>query len=192
MGAAMAAAAAALAAVPGAQAQTVAGAGGGQFALLVNFASPGLPTPPTLCAPISFSFFGGSQVAAFTLTENPTNVLPYVGPVSFIGTGSSGCAGDALDFGSVSLNVSGSSGLSGSVSCSMTGLYVRIAAATLAIPNGSCTLNGASEPTAGFVVAGTFVPCQGNGVTMPLACSGNGVTAPITSGELYGGFVLHT
>jgi len=141
------------------------GAGVGEAGLNVAFALPGIPALPGLCAPVSFSVAGGSQVAAIALADNVFGTAPYVGPVSITGGGSSPCAGVPVDQGNVSLAVNGASSLSGSVSCSFSGQYVRFGGTVLAEMTGPCNLNGTSEPTAGIVVMGALRPTSGDGVT---------------------------
>ncbi len=150
-------------------------AGAGEVGLIVDFASPGVQPPPVLCAAVSFSFRGGSQVAAITIPGTQA----YVGPVALNGSGGSACAGVPFDSGSVSLTATGSSGISvGAVNCSFGGIYVRLASAVVVQLTGPCTLGGVAEPTAGLVIVGVFRPTVGNGVTSPVTqASFNGAFA---------------
>jgi len=162
-------------AVPASAAVAVMAAG--ELKVAVQITPPGIP--PVIagqCAPDSFTFSGGGQVASFLIGD----VGAYVGPITLSGSGSSPWSDPERDlFAPVSVTVGPNSNFSGNVSCPLlTGSLIRVAMATELTVAGTCTLNG-NDYNSVFVSVGVFVPDNEEG----------GIT-PITSGTYSGAFSL--
>lgn len=139
--------------------------------------TPGIPpATATQCAPVSFTFSGGGQVASALVGA----VGDYIGPITFSGSGSSPCSDVERDtFAAVTVTVGPDSNFSGGVSCpALTGSLVRITSVVEITVAGTCTLNGDPYNSV-FVSTGVFLP-DGD----------QGLITPITSGTYTGAFTL--
>jgi hypothetical protein len=152
---------------------TAAGAtllGGGEVVLTAQF-SPGIQPLPAGCQAQSLTLNGNSQAAAFSV--NGASLPGYVGPLDIGGAGSTQCADLSHESGTVTLAVTGASGLTqNSVSCpAMSGGYVRVGPAVIASLAGSCTLSGQTEPIVSLIATGAFKPTSGDGVSSTITAA---------------------
>lgn len=162
----------------------------GEMQATVQITPPGIPpATATQCAPDTFTFSGGGQVASVLIGAVGT----YVGPITFSGSGSSPCTDVLRDtFAPITVTVGPNSNFSGGVSCPLlTGSLVRITSVVEITVAGTCTLNGDPYNSV-FISTGAFVPgCDQttiSGVVLP-DCE-QGVTRPVTSGTYTGAFTL--
>lgn len=149
----------------------------GEMQATVQIAPPGIPPATAMqCAPDTFSFSGGGQVASVLVGAVGT----YIGPITFSGSGSSPCTDVLRDtFATITVTVGPNSNFSGDVSCpALTGSLVRVTSVVEITVAGTCTLNGDAYNSV-FISTGVFMP-DGQ----------QGVITPVTSGTYTGAFTL--
>ena len=136
---------------------------------IVGFAGSGVPTLPTLCAPVSFSFSGTAQG-----TAGAPPAEPFVGALGVTGSGGSICEDVTRGGGTVTVTVVSYLSFAGAagMSCGpLTGPYFRFGPHVILQVLGPCSIGGAPPTTTGVVVVGEFLPSN----------PGDGLIHPITS-----------
>ncbi|MDX6670069.1 MAG: hypothetical protein QOI91_432 [Solirubrobacteraceae bacterium] len=157
-----------------AAANALSNVGGGAVSGTAHFSQP-IPQAGQACAPTTFTLSGGSSM--FTLTTVNLNVISgYAGPLTFSGSGGSGCESGSSGSGNLTLTATGD----GSVYCpSLGGSYARVATDVQVSAGGGCTINGVPAQIL-FNFHGEFVPTN----------TGGGLTAPITDASFAGAVVV--
>jgi hypothetical protein len=149
-------------------------AGGGDVEGTVAFASPSQSVPPLgkPCAATSWSFSGGSTVAAII----DSNGSEFAGALTITAAGGAPCATIDHEVGAVTaLDARGVDVLLNSrVSCTLlagTGTYVRAAGHVLLDATASCQVNAWPAALVNFVASGEFTPTQGDGITTAVSAA---------------------
>lgn len=133
--------------------------GGGAVIGSVEFAPPGIP--PAVCEPSSSTWHMDSAAAVFN-----TVLVGFAGRITVGGTGSSGCESSRFGDGIVALAISGFGPAQSTISCSLDGSYMRVAAALVLNLSGECKINNHPVSRVTVVTSLSFVSTTvGGGVT---------------------------
>jgi len=126
-------------------------AGGGAVEGTVEFGAPGVL--PTVCEPTSSTW----RLVSPAVVLN-TAVVGFVGALTMDGHGSSACESVLSGDGAVTFTAAGNGPLGSSLSCTLSGPYTRVHAATALPLSGSCEINDNPVSRVSVYITLAFVP----------------------------------
>lgn len=139
--------------------------GAGAVSGSVTIGGAGIPLGDEPCEATTFTFDPGSTATGVVFN---TVITGHAGGITLTGSGGSACENALTATGTTMTLTADGTGPTGSrVTCpSLTGAFLRVAAAVQVNLVGQCTVNNFSPPTGAvrFTAAVTFVPTQGDGV----------------------------
>lgn len=152
--------------------------GGGTIQGSVFLGGSGIPTGSEPCEPTTFLFGPDSKATGSVFN---TVITGHVGDITLTGGGGSACENALTSAGTtITVTADGTGPTLSRVTCpSLTGTFIRVAAAVEVNVVGDCTVNNYGTGRVRLLATSVFVPTEGDGVQ-----------TRITEGRFLGNFVV--